>query len=98
MPVSTRKAMQIQDRRSQVAELYLTGKTQKQIAEQFGVNFAQISRDLKVIRQEWLESRVRDFDEAKAEELAKNDVLEVEYWDAWRRSIGTHTSIEERLT
>ena len=29
---------------------------------------------------------MRDFDEARAQELAKVDLLELEYWQAWQRS------------
>lgn len=83
---STRKNVQVQERRSRVAEMYLRGKMQTEIAAEFGVNVAQISRDLKAIRQEWLKSRVCDFDTLKTEELAKINALEVEYWQAWQQS------------
>jgi hypothetical protein len=50
----------------------------------------QISYDLKIIRQRWVESSLVNMDEIKAEELAKIDRLEREYWDAWERSLGVH--------
>jgi hypothetical protein len=73
-------------RRAQVASRYLLGELQAAIAESFGVDQAQISRDLKIIRQQWLESAIRDFDAARAEELAKIDLVEREAWAAWARS------------
>lgn len=63
--------------------MYLRGQRQGEIAEHFDVNISTISRDLATIRQEWLSSRVRDFDQAKAEELAKIDKVEAEGWLSW---------------
>ena len=59
---------------------------QEQIAQSFGVTQGQISQDLKAIRAAWLASAVRDFDALKAQELAKIDAVEREYWLAWERS------------
>lgn len=73
-------------RRAEVARRYLQGEMQEEIARSFGVTQGQISQDLKVVRAAWLESAVRDFDAAKAQELAKIDAVEREYWLAWERS------------
>jgi transcriptional regulator with XRE-family HTH domain len=73
-------------RREDVARRYLQGQTQSEIAGVFGVSQAQISKDLAAIRAAWLASAVRDFDAAKAQELAKIDTVEREYWLAWERS------------
>jgi predicted transcriptional regulator len=73
-------------RRHFVAERYLKGATQYEIASEFGVSQAQISMDLSTIREAWLQSSIRDFDEAKSEQLAKIDVIEAEAWQAWERS------------
>lgn len=73
-------------RRQEVSKLYLTGKSQPEIAAHFGVNQSTISRDLEVLRKSWLNSALMDFNTARAQELAKIDALEREYWDAWRRS------------
>jgi len=45
-----------------------------------------VSYDLKAIRTQWLKAAIRDFDQARAEELAKIDLVEVEAWAAWARS------------
>lgn len=87
-----------------VAELYLKGRYQQKIAEHLGeirpytLTQQQISQDLKTIRKRWLESSIRDFDELKAEELAKIDKLEVTYWDAWDRSLGQRERKETSRT
>lgn len=69
-----------------VANRYLRGETQVEIAVETGVTQQQISYDLKVLRGRWLRSSIRDFDEARAQELAKIDDLEREYWGAWDAS------------
>ncbi len=75
----------IRDRR-RIADLYLQGWTQAAIAEDVGRGVGTINRDLKAIQAQWIESALIDFDDAKAQELAKIDRLEREYWDAWERS------------
>lgn len=79
-------AAKVTARRYEVAKLYLTGWRQPAIADHLGVNQAQISRDLAVIRRAWMKSAVMDFNEQRSQELAKIDALEAEYWEAWRRS------------
>ncbi len=82
------KKIAIAQRRDKVTEYYLKGKKQSEIAEMLGVTQATVSLDLKAIRDMWLESSLRDFDELKAQELAKIDELEAAYWAAWERSLG----------
>lgn len=74
------------ERHQIVAELYLKGKVQALIAKEVGVTQQQVSNDLKAIRAAWLAAGIRDFDAIKSEQLAKLDVLETTYWDAWERS------------
>jgi hypothetical protein len=38
------------------------------------------------VRQEWLQSSLIDFNQKKAEELARIDAVEREYWSAWQES------------
>jgi predicted transcriptional regulator len=78
--------VRIEQRRQQAAELYLKGTTQAEIARELNVSQATISDDLKAIRREWRDSRIRDFDEAVAMELKKLDHLEREAWSGWDRS------------
>jgi len=83
---SSRETTEITHRRQEVAARYLRGEYQTAIAQSLGIDQAQVSRDLKAIRAQWLASAIRDFDAAKAEELAKVDAVEAEYWLAWERS------------
>lgn len=76
----------IHNRRKEVAELYLKGWFQADIAQKFKVTQQQISSDLKVIYRLWRQSSIRDFDEMKQRELIKIDNLEKEYWSAWEKS------------
>jgi hypothetical protein len=86
MKKHNREELAVSQRRKQVAELYLKGSSQPAIAEQLGVSQPTVSGDLKAIQQEWRESAIRDFDELRAIELQKIDLIEREAWAAWQRS------------
>ena len=73
-------------RRQKVAVLYLQKLPQHEIGRRLGVGQATVHRDLRAVQKVWLESTLRNFDAARAEELAKIDNLEREYWEAWERS------------
>ena len=79
MIVKFGKSTEINDRRYKVSQLYLSGIIQSEIAEQLNVNQSTVSRDLEAIRQAWLDASLRNFDEARAEELAKIDEQERKY-------------------
>ena len=78
--------MRIQNRRMQVAELYMKGWKQAAIARKLGVSQATVSCDIKASRKEWKESRVRDFDEATMEGVRRYDVVILEAWEGYERS------------
>lgn len=75
-----------EQRLAAVADLYTRGWSQAKIGQELGVTQQQISYDLKIVRQRWLDSSIRDFDLARAQEIAKIDRIEVELWGAWERS------------
>ena len=77
--MAARKQQQRELDLTKVAKLYLQGINQSEIAQQLGVNQSTISRDLKTLRNRWLASSIRDFDDARAEELAKIDEQERKY-------------------
>ena len=56
------------------------------IAEDMIITQQQVSYDLKVIRGQWLQSTLVSFNDAQSRELARIDLLEETYWDAWMRS------------
>lgn len=74
------------------ADLYQRGVPMTEIARQLHVTWQQIQYDLADIRRRWLEKMVEKFDAKKAEELAKIDRLEREYWQAWDKSLVEFTS------
>jgi DNA-binding CsgD family transcriptional regulator len=78
--------MSLEARRKRVADLYLQGMAQFQIAEELGVSQASVSNDLTAIRAEWLALAVIDYSDGVAKELAKIDHLEEVAWEAWQRS------------
>jgi transcriptional regulator with XRE-family HTH domain len=86
MPAPSRTSDQILNHRRIIAERYLRGDYQSDIARDLGISQPQISYDLKAIRAQWIAATIRDFDAAKAQELAKIDQVEAEYWKAWARS------------
>lgn len=72
----TPKREELAERRRKVAVLRLQHWTENEIAAELGVSQPTISRDLAVIRDEWLERRMTAYDQWVAEELAKLEVLE----------------------
>jgi hypothetical protein len=91
--------LQLQQRRSIVARLYLQQRTQAEIARQVEVNQGTVSRDLMAIQAEWQRVRLDEFMQAKVRELARIDQLEREYWDAWERSRqGLERTVQEKTT
>lgn len=85
------KAELLRDR-AEVAQLYLRGRTQHEIADHMEQNRSykygrtKVQNDIKRIRQKWEESALMDFHKKRAEELAKIDALEREYWEAYMES------------
>jgi hypothetical protein len=90
----------MESRRAQVANLYLRGfRRQTEIANQLGVDRATVSRDLKVIKERWKDSAVRDLDEAREQELDRLAIIEQEAWVAWEASKkARETSTTEQIT
>lgn len=97
MPAQTgpkRTRFQIERDRQHIADWYLQGLTQAVIAErinadperEYTLTQQTISNDIRRLQELWLASSVRDFNEMKAQELAKIDRLEREYWRGWESS------------
>ena len=77
---------------AEVARLYLARHTMADIGERLGIVKSQVHYDLKKCRAQWVKDANSCFNERKAEELARIDRLENEYWDAWRGSLEEFTS------
>lgn len=92
MAAPKRTLNQIERDRAQIASMYLSGAQQIHIVEKLTLqndieySLDMIKRDLIVLRKRWRESSLRDFDEARAEQLEKLDVMELAAWEQWNRS------------
>jgi predicted transcriptional regulator len=92
-----RHPTQVERDRREISRMYLSGITQAVIADRLGIDQSTVSRDLKILQQEWQVARINDIDERKRQELAKIDNLELEYWDAWRRSQNDKETVIARV-
>jgi hypothetical protein len=91
MAPRTRTKVQREKDLQQIAEMYLSGRTQADTGNVLNLTQQTVSNDLKTLQQRWLDSSLRDFDELRAEQLAKIDRLEAEYWAGWSRSTRPRT-------
>jgi hypothetical protein len=73
-------------RRRQVADLYLKGWTQMDIARHLSVSQMTVSRDLEKVESEWRAASIVEFGKARDRELQKLELIEREAWRAWQRS------------
>jgi hypothetical protein len=81
-----RSPAQLARDRKRIGELYLRGWLQVDIAGEVGLGTATVCRDLKTLHEDWKQSGLFDYDEAKGKELARIDALELVYWGAWEES------------
>lgn len=86
MPPPKRNRVQIKKDRLEIAQLYIRGRYQSEIAEMMGLSQQQISHDLKMIQREWQRSTTIALDEHKNRELARIDHLEQTAWAEWEAS------------
>ncbi len=70
---------------TEVAHLYCAGRRQVEIAAKLAVS-QQVSYDVQRLLREWRAGHRADIDRYVGETLERINRLEVEYWDAWRRS------------
>lgn len=76
-----------QKRRAEVTSLYLKGLTQAAIAGELGVSVHTVAKDLDKVRRGWVEQAKMEFEERKAQELAKVDHIEAMAWRGWEASL-----------
>ena len=86
MAHSTREQLEILERRLRVVSAFLRGLPQWQIARDEDVDAGQISRDLTAIRKDWRAANIATYDAKIDQEVAKWNLLEMTYWEAWLRS------------
>lgn len=73
-------------RHSIVAEMYIEGKTQSEMAKRLQVTQSTICKDLMKIKEQWKRKYAEDFGVRVSEELARIDRLERAAWEGWERS------------
>ena len=82
--------------RRRIAELYLEGWLQADIAAEVKLSQSTVSNDLKALQAQWIKSSLIDIDEAKGREIAKVDKLEWEYYQAWHRSCENAETVQQK--
>jgi predicted transcriptional regulator len=98
MAANKRSPIQIEKDRALIADLYLQGLRQMDIAERLNMTQQMVSYDLQAVQKQWRERTALDIDEAKRQELAKIDRLEREYWSAWDESRGKRTVTSKKMS
>lgn len=96
MPGRRRSNGELARDRRRIADLYLQGWIQADIADELGIDQSTVSRDLQTLYDDWRQSALVDINEAKAEELAKVDRLEREFWAAWLRSCEDAETVKQK--
>jgi predicted transcriptional regulator len=93
MAAPTRTRAQREADLAEISRLYCTGWRQVDIADRLGIAQQQVSYDLKAIFADWRKQRDENITEWTNAELAKINALELEYWEAWRRSCEDRTRV-----
>lgn len=91
-----RRNLTVEERRLEVARMYVKGYSQRAIAEVYGVTQPIICDDLKVIREQWRKRATEELSEQIVNELMRIDALEEAAWTEWARSREDHESILAR--
>ena len=69
------KKFEVEQRRNQVANMYLAGLTLEYIGKQLGVSTVQIHKDVKHIKNAWRQAQLETMDEAIVKHLAELDFI-----------------------
>lgn len=85
-------------RRHRVAEMYLAGRTQWDIATECGIVQGTVSKDLAALRAMWRERCAADYSAKVDEEVARINRLEAIASAAWERSCKDEESLHAETT
>lgn len=96
-PANQRNSAQKEFDRAVIAQMYLEGKTQADMADQLGLTRGTVRKDIKAIQKQWVESSLISFESAKAQQLARIDHLEHTYWQAYQDSFSEDVSTTQYL-
>lgn len=86
MPKQTRKQAELENRRNSVAEAYLRGNTQQQIAAALGVSQATISKDVNFLLRAWREQREATIEDAVTLQIEELRRVRREAWRKYGKS------------
>ena len=75
MPADAQGKFTVEQRREQVAQLYLAGATQPAIAKQLGVALGTVNRDIQHVKAVWRERQIEAMDDAVAKHLEELDFM-----------------------
>jgi hypothetical protein len=75
MPADAQGKFTVEQRREQVAQLYLAGATQPAIAKQLGVALGTVNRDIQHVKAMWRESQIEAMDDAVTRHLTELDFI-----------------------
>lgn len=81
-----RSPVQREQDKATIARMLLQGKTHQDIANFLELDRSMVSREIKLIRNEWKASSLRDFDESRGEKVAELELIKAELWQAWQES------------
>ena len=81
-----RSPVQRQRDRATIAQMALKGRSQLEIATFLELSQGQVSKELKRIKAEWQASATHDHALQKGRALAKLELTEREFWEAWQAS------------
>jgi hypothetical protein len=99
-PGDKREPIQRERDRQSISELMCKGWSQTKIADYLELHKSTVCRDVKAIKQAWLDSTIEDRNLYVQQELQRLSMVESEYWAAWERSqqsIVTATESEDGL-
>ncbi len=95
--------LRVESRQTHIAHLISEGllnqvKIVKELGRRWGVQASRglVQKDIKKIREEWRQIRVRDADVFLGREIAKLDRVEAEAWKAWHDSRQRHITDKEK--
>jgi hypothetical protein len=94
----TKTAEQRLARIAQIRELYLQCLSMAEIGRQLGLSAATVYRDICSAREQWRTRAADAIEQHKQRELGKIDIIEVEAWRAWKRSIGIAKTVTTKNT
>jgi hypothetical protein len=80
-----------------IAELYLQGCTQLEIADRLELSQSQISLDLKVIKKRWQASSMANFDLLMQIQMARIDLISRTLWEGYERSLSPREIVTQQV-